>query len=170
MEGEDVIPENLEANALQTLGPYARRVQNMVRRLNRIHWLARAGMPEEWDSKVERVSSLTEARKLHRTFVPVDDAVWKSQTEIAEVIGRSALLRAAEDFWIARFDPRFDHHNPSYTHELLFAAVRSDSVGALRELVLEDIVPMRFFRDAIGWYEKGHWRAAITDEGMRVIY
>jgi hypothetical protein len=166
----DGIPEDLDRDAREKLGPYLRRVEDLVRRVNRIHWLARAGEPEPWDREVERVPSLAEGKERYHAFVPVGDAVWKGQTEIGAATGRSQLLDAAEDYWIARFHPRFDLHEPSYTHDLLFAAVRNDVVGALREVILQDVVPMRFFRDALVWYERGHWRAAITPTGKRVVY
>jgi len=164
------LSHNLERDAREALGPYLPRVERLIRRVNRVRWLARVAEAEPWDKDVERVQSLEEAKERYWSFVPVMDAVWKAQTEIGEASGRAGLLGAAEDYWIARFNPRFDVHEPSYTHELLFAAVRNDVVGALREAVLEDLVPIRFFRDAIRWYERGHWRAAITPGGKRVVY
>lgn len=164
------IPEDLERQALAVLGRDAKPVQAFVRRLNRIPWLERAGMPEGWDKEVVRVWNLADARQAEREFRPVHRVVWSALEAGGETTNRFAAMEAAENYWIARFEPRYDRHEPSYVHDLLFAEISTDIVGALRELILNDWVPIRFFRQKIDWYAKGHWLAAVTPEGRKVVY
>ncbi len=164
------VPDDLDRRALAVLGRDAKPVQAYVRRMNRIHWLERAGQPEEWDHRVVRVWDLEEAKRAERAFRPVHRAVWSGLEAIGKAADRFEAMEAAEDYWIVRFDPRFDQHEPPYVHEVLFAEIRTDIVGALREIVLDDWATVRFFRQKIDWYAKGHWCAAVTPEGQKVVY
>lgn len=164
------LPVDLGTHAWDRLGRYRLPVRRLVRRLNRIHWMEHAGEPAPWDETVVRVRHLEEAKRVRdETLRPLVNTVWQALEEIGRAAGRLELMQAAEDYWIAEFDPQFDQE-PSYTHNLLLAPIHSDLVGALREIVLDDVVSIRFFRESITWYERGHWRCGIREDGRRVVW
>lgn len=169
MSGEgDPVPADLVPKALQRLGRFRKPVQRLVHEVNRIHWMEHAGQPEPWDDQVTRVWDFASAKEVSGTFIAVEDAVWESQRIIGEATGRYDQMDAAEDYWIGCFSPR--PSEPSYAEDLLFARIHSDIVGALREVILSDVVDTRFFRQMITWYKRGHLMCGITENGRRVIW
>jgi hypothetical protein len=132
--------------------------------------LKQAGKPEPWDNEVVRVWTLEDAKRADRESAQIEKAVWNALEQLGREVGRFPQMRAAEDLWIVRYHPRFDSGELSYSQDVLFPQIRTDIVGALREAVLSDIVPVRFFRESLRWYEKGHWRCAILPDGRRVVY
>ena len=169
IKGKD-LPRTSAQEALLQLGGFRAAVRDLVRRVNELPWMEHAGEPAPWDGDVVRVRTLEDARRMEKdTFRPVVMAVWNALEEIGKASGRFDLMLAAEDYWIAAFDPRFDQE-PSYPHDLLFPQIHSDIVGALREVILDDVASVRFFRSNIDWYERGHWRCAITHDGRPVVW
>jgi hypothetical protein len=165
-----VIPDNLDEDALARLGRFGRPVQHFVRKVNRIHWMERAGKPEPWDAKVLRVWNIAEAKKEKAAFRPIYNAVWDNLEGLGRVANRFDQMQAAEDYWIARFNPIYDRQEPSITHDILFPEIHSDIVGALREVVLDDLVSLRFFRANVRCYERGHWCPGVTPEGLKIVF
>ena len=162
------IPKGLGPRALKKLGRFRDPVKRFVEHANAIGWLERAGRPEPWDAKVIRVWDLEEAKRADERFAPVNEAVWTSLGDIGKALGRFEIMEAAESYWIAEFAPA--PTEPSYVEEILPAQIESDLVGALREIILHDAVPVRFFRHAIDWYAKGHWRCAIDPTGRPIVF
>jgi hypothetical protein len=162
------IPADLERHALKKLDRWRTPVRQFVERVNKIRWMARAGLPEPWDGEVVRVWNVEAANQADSAFTPVLDAVWTSLEDIGTAAGRLEVMRAAEDYWIVRFDPH-PRDRRSWP-DLLAAQIHTDLVGALRELVLDDMVSIRYFRDSLAWYERGHWRCGVAEDGRQVVW
>ncbi len=162
------IPKNLRRRALARLGRFREPVEEFVQRANKIRWLEHAGRPEPWDSEVVRVGSLEEARKAYHEFLPLSETVWESLESIGKAAQRFDAMQAAEDYAIAA--SKWPDEESASRYDLLQAKINSDTVGSLREIVLEDLVSIRFYRQCIEWYERGHCRCAITGDGRPVIW
>lgn len=162
------MPSDLEERAVERLGAYRTRVEELVRRTQQIEWLTRGGQREPWDAQVARVWSVEEALQRRETFRPMVEAVWASVEALGRTAGLIEVMEAAEALWIARFEVP---DSSASTYDRLFPHFDSDVVGALRETVLDDVVPVQFFRRSIGWYEKGHWLCAIDEHtGAPVVF
>jgi len=165
---EGMPPRTLGPRAWRRLGRFQKPVQAQVRRVNKIRWLERGGLAEQWDGEVVRIWHYEDAEQISRGFMPVREAVWTALGEIGQSVGRFGAMQAAEEYWIARFKPQ-PRDRRGYIDEL-YPSIDSAIVGSLREIVLDDVVSVRFFREAIDWYEKGHWLCAIDEHGQRLVY
>lgn len=162
------IPEDLEERAVERLGRQRVRVEAFVLRASSINWLTRAGQPEPWDAEVDRVWSLQEARLAERRFRAVTTEVWSVLENVGRAVGRFDMMQAAEEFWIARLEVP-DQSSDAF--DRLHPQLNSDMVGALREILLDDVVPIRLYRRRMEWYEKGHWLCAVdVDTGRLIVY
>lgn len=163
----DELPPNYEWDALRGLDRFRRPVRTAVARLNRIPWLERVGEPESWDDQVVRVWDRPAALAAAERRIPLASAVTRWMEEVGKISGRWEMMDAAHAYWIARFA-----HPEAYLYAdpLTQTAIHFDCVGALWELILDEVMPIRFRREAIRWYERGHWLCGIAEDGRRIVW
>lgn len=161
------VPADLKERSEERLGRYLPSVDALVERVNRIPWLARVGETEVWDAEVVRVANFEEAKRLDRESAPFLDSVWRYIEEIGKSLGRLGVMEAAAEYAIACFN--YSGERVDY-YDSISDPANFDIEGAVRETILDDVVPLYFFRDAIHWYELGHWRCGFTKRGEKIIY
>ncbi len=76
-------------------------------------------------------------------------------------------MEAALDLSIARSD----WPDPwSANYDRIWPAITTTLEGALRELVMTDVVTIRYFGERIDWFEREYWWCGLTEQGQRIIY
>lgn len=162
------IPLDLEERAVETLGTHLSSIEAFVRNASMIPWLARVDRFESWDSEVHRIRNLEAALDAERAFEPVSDRVWEAIETLGRSAGRFHQMQAAEHYWIVRHEVPDEY---SAVYDRLLPQFSADQVGAMRELILEDLVAIQFYRQRMEWYERGHWLCAIElESGRPIIY
>ena len=157
---------------LEQLGRFRDPVERLIARASRNRWFERVQLSESWDHEVLRVRSLDEAKRMAKDYSPVTNAVLMALESVGKAAGRWEKIRAADIYCSAYLNlyPEGVSIASKLRMRSLYMHVFTDFHGALRETILDDLVQIRFYREAIVWYERGHWRCAIGSDGRQVVW
>ena len=150
------------------LGRFDRIIREYMQSFNEIAWMAHAGEMPDPPGRLVRATSFEAARAEYHVFVKVSTAVWRSLDAIAEATERRHYFDAMEDYFIDTFQP--DPIYYEWTIWKLGDAISSDLKGCLREVILDDVAHVTFYRESLAWYRRGHWRCGIDTSGRPIIW
>lgn len=165
---EPSAPSDVEDASWKCVARFHQPVTQFLEGINEFHWLVRAGERDVGVDNIVWIPDAQTAKLEYRRLLPLTNGVFVALGAIAETIGRGSVMQAAEDLWITHFDPKWG--DVMTLEDVLGTSVHSQLVGALRELVLDDVVSIKFFREAVSWYERGHFLCGVDEVGRRIVW